>query len=192
MIGRWGAPVCLWGLLSAAIPCPGLAAVDGLCSPVHVGLDPAAWSTGRGTFAGRALGQTFLAQDTIITKLTVWRPPNLPNVLGAHLIITEVNTSRAPPRPNTGAILLNGPTLHVYDSNPPGELVELAFVIAPPLHLPRPGLYAFFLQTEACDQGEFRVIASDKNPYPYRIYWGSSRLRLSVPFGACRRRRGRR
>jgi len=143
---------------------------------VHAGLDTTFWDSAAGTQLGEAVGQTFLARDTLITRLTVWRYPNIPNVLGAHLFITGVDTTRTPPRPNTGDILLNGPTLHIYNSDPPGQLIELSFVIDPPLALPRPGLYAFFLQTEDCNQGQFLILASDQNPYPYGNYWGTGRV----------------
>jgi hypothetical protein len=146
------------------------------CVPESIGLDPAIWNTARGTFLGHALGQTFLATDTLITRLTVWRPPGDRSVLGVHLFITAVDTTRTPPRPIASQILLDGPTLHVYDSDPPGQLVELSFVIDPPLALPRPGLYAFFLQTEACNGGEFLIIANDQNPYPHGIYWITGRV----------------
>ena len=179
MMGRWGVAVCLSGLLCASIEARPVhaAAVDTVCAPVHVGLDPGTWNTGAQDFLGEALGQTFLARDTLISRLTVWRPPNYRSVIGAHLWITEVDTTLTPPRPNTGAILLDGPTLHVYDSDPPGQLIEMPFVIDPPLHLPRPGLYAFFLQAENCNQAtSWILIANDQNPYPYGIFWITGRV----------------
>ena len=171
MTRRVGASMVGVALLAAALggaPAGG----DPVCVPVHAGLDPAIWDVSRGPILGDALGQVFLAEDTLITRLTVWRRPNNRSVIGAHLYITAVDTTRNPPRPNTGAILLDGPTVHVYDSDPPGQLIEMPFVIDPPLALPRPGLYAFFLQAEDCDQGDaWEITASDQNPYPYGIYW---------------------
>jgi hypothetical protein len=140
-----------------------------------VRLDPSLWDVFAGTFLGEAVGQSFLAEDTVITKLTVWRPANLPNVLGVHLFITGVDTTLTPPYPRTRNLLLDGPTLYIYDSDPPGNLVELPVVIDPPLHLPHPGIYAFFLQAADCNQGEFDILASGKNPYPYGIYWQTGR-----------------
>ena len=179
MMGGRGVAVCLWGVLCAAsVPRPGQAeAVDTMCTSVHVRLDPRTWNAARADFLGKALGQTFLARDTLISRLTVWRPPNYPSPIGAHLYITEVDTTRTPPRPNTGAILLDGPTLRVYDSDPPGQLIEMSFVIDPPLRLPRPGLYAFFLQAEDCNQGQsWWILANDQNPYPYGIFWMTGRV----------------
>lgn len=170
--------VFLLGLFCAAVTAdPRQGTADTLCTAVHVKLDPSLWHNyTAGTFLGEAVGQSFRAEDTVITKLTVWRPPNRPNVLGVHLFITAVDTTLTPPLPDTHAILLDGPTLHVYDSDPPGDFVELAFVIDPPLHLSHPGIYAFFLQTEDCNQGEFDIIGSDQNPYPYGIAWQTGRV----------------
>ncbi|TMQ50989.1 MAG: hypothetical protein E6K72_10960 [Candidatus Eisenbacteria bacterium] len=145
------------------------------CVPDTVGLDSSIWNTGRGTFFGRALGQTFLAFDTVITRITVWRTPNNINAVGTHLFVTTVDAAQQPPRPMTQGILQDGPTVFIRDSDPPGQLVRMDFIIEPPLALPRPGLYAFFLQREGCDIGETRLTASTDNPYPYGIYWITGR-----------------
>jgi hypothetical protein len=172
--------VAAWGALTVTVD-PWMAWADATCVPDTTGLNPAIWTTARGTFLGHALGQTFLAKDTLITKVTVWRPPNLPNVLGMHLFITAVDTIWSPPRPNAHQILLDGPTLHITDSNPPGQLVEVRFDLDPPLALPRPGYYAFFLQTEGCDAGEFMLVANEQNPYPFGIYWITGRAGQFTP-----------
>lgn len=162
--------------LSAWAVGPVVSATAADCTPVRVGLDPAIWNTFVGPINGRALGQTFFAPETLLSRLTVWRPPNFPSVVGAHLFITGVDTTRTPPRPVTSEILLDGPTLTVYDSDPPGQLIAMRFVIDPPLALPRPGLYAFFLQPEDCNTGEvWNIIANNLNPYPYGIYWITGR-----------------
>ena len=145
------------------------------CVPDTVGLDSSIWNTGRGTFFGKALGQTFLAVDTVITRITVWRPPNIIDVVGAHLFVTTVDATQQPPSPVTQAIIQDGPTVVVRDSDPPGQLIRVDFIIEPPLGLPRPGLYAFFIQREGCDIGETRLAASTDNPYPYGIYWITGR-----------------
>jgi hypothetical protein len=142
------------------------------CFPDTVGLDSSLWNTGRGTFFGRALGQTFLAPDTVITRITVWRPPNIIDVVGAHLFVTTVDANQ---RPVAQGILLDGPTVIVRDSDPPGQLVRVDFVIDPPLTLPAPGLYAFFIQRQDCDIGETRLAASTNNPYAHGIYWLTGR-----------------
>jgi hypothetical protein len=144
-----------------------------------VGLDPGTANNAFGVFFGRAVGQSFLAQDTVISKLTVWRPPNNLSVVGAHLFITAVDTTVSPPRPDTGQILLDGPTVTVFDSNPPGQLIEMEFVLNPPLILPRPGRYAWFLQADACNQGDvWEIVADDRNLYSDGIAWITGRANL--------------
>jgi len=165
----------LWA--AAVLTGPRPVAAQTVCVPVHAGIDTSLWNTSRGDILGEALGQTFLAMDTIITRLTVWRAPGNRSVFGAHLWITEVDSTRTPPRPISASILLDGPTVYVYDSDPPGQLIEMTFVIDPPLHLPRPGLYAFFIQEPNCNQGEsFRIAASNQNPYLHGIYWLTGRV----------------
>jgi len=147
------------------------------CLNVIAGLDSSTWTTGRGPWLGGAIGQTFLAEDTLITRLTVWRPPNNLSVVGVHLIITAVDTTLSPPRPDTYQILLDGPTVAVYASDPPGQLIRVSFLIDPPLALPRRGRYAFFLQPENCTSGEpWRIVARTDNPYPFGIYWVTPRV----------------
>src|SRR5437870_5210767 len=111
------------------------------CIADTVGLEPSIWNTSRGTFLGKALGQTFLALDTVIARITVWRPPNNINAVGTHLFVTTVDPAQQPPRPVTQGILQDGPTVFIRDSDPPGQLIRMDFIIEPPLALPRPGLY---------------------------------------------------
>ena len=158
-------------LASLALP-PGRggsAAAD--CSPVTVGIDSSLWNGhSRATALGAAEGQTFLARDTLISRLTVWRTPLNVNGWGCHLFITEVDSTL---RPYTGNILRDGPSVAV-----PGDGVHLTrmdFVLDPPLALPRPGHYAFFLQRDYCDDAESRFIANDNDPYPDGWFWTTYR-----------------
>ena len=165
----------VWFLVLLAMP--GARSVEADCVLVSNGLDPLSWNGSASTLLGEAIGQTFLARDTLMTILTVWRPPNTRSVIGAHLYITAVDTTWTPARPDVHQILLNGPTVRVYDSDPPGQLIQMDFVLNPPLALPRPGLYAWFLQAEDCWQGEPWIItARDDNPYLYGIYWYTGRV----------------
>jgi hypothetical protein len=146
------------------------------CTPVLVGIDTTFANTSRSPFLGKALGQTFLAQDTVLSRITIWRWRNDLSVVGVHLFITAVDTTQTPPRPDTQQILLDGPTLTVYDSAPPGQFIELAFELSPPLVLPRPGLYAWFVQADACNGGSvWNIAANDTNPDPNGNYWITNR-----------------
>jgi hypothetical protein len=74
-------------------------------------------------------------------------------------------------------ILLDGQTITVFDSNPPGQMIEMPFILDPPLPLPRPGTYAFFLQAEGCTGGSvWYIAASNLNPYPDGSYWLTGRV----------------
>ena len=86
-----------------------------------------------------------------------------------------VDTTRNPPRPNTGDILLDGPTLHVYDSDPPGQLVELSSCLIPRYPYRGQGCTPSFFRLRTANQGEFDIIANSGNPYPYGIYWQTGR-----------------
>jgi hypothetical protein len=146
------------------------------CFADTIGPDPSLWNTGRGTSLGSAIGQTFLAADTLITRVSVWRPPNIVDVVGAYLFITTVDTAQTPAKPISQGILQDGPTVTVRDSDPPGQLIRVDFLIDPPATLPRPGVYAFFVQREACDPGETRLIANTDDPYPGGFYWVTGRV----------------
>jgi len=172
-----GLLVALLGTIAAFGPRTAAAAE---CSPFHVRLEPSTWNTSRAADLGRAIGQTFLAEDTLISRITVWRPPNFPTSLGAHLYVTGVGAGTD--RPDMGQILLDGPTLLVHDSDPPGQFIEMSFVLDPPLALPGPGLYAFFLRTEFCSPASWYIVANNTNPYPYGLYWITGR----VDTGPCR------
>jgi hypothetical protein len=144
------------------------------CSPVHVRLDPTTANTSRSPFAGRALGQTFLAEDTVITRITVWRPPNTPSAVGMHLYVVGTNQNQVP---DVTQMLLDGPIVTVYDSDPPGQYIEVPFVLDPPLSLPGPGTYAFFMQGESCNSGSVWYIrGNDLDPYPNGLYWITGRV----------------
>lgn len=139
----------------------------GDCSPVYAGVDTVGWYTGRGTLLGDALGQSFFASETLISRITVWRPPININSVGTRIFITTFDTTRMVPV--TQGIIQDGPTVFVRDAG--GEVIEMNFVFDPPVALPRRGTYAFFLQREYCDTGETDLIVKTDDPYPFGIYW---------------------
>ena len=142
--------------------------------PVHIRLDPLIWNTARDSFLGRAVGQTFFASDTIISRITVWRPPGMTSVWGAHIFLTGTS---ADGRPDVNQVFLDGQTLAVFDSDPPGQMIEMPFTFDPPVTLPRPGTYAFFLQGANCTPGSvWYIAASNLNPYHDGSYWLTGRV----------------
>ena len=88
----------VWFLVLLAMP--GARSVEADCVLVSNGLDPLSWNGSASTLLGEAIGQTFLARDTLMTMLTVWRPPNTRSVIGAHRYITAVDTTWTPARPD--------------------------------------------------------------------------------------------
>jgi hypothetical protein len=146
------------------------------CTEAIAGNDTTSWNSARGTFLGEAVGQTFYALDTLITRVTVWRAPNNIDYGGARLFVTAVDTVNFdPPEPNTHSILQNGPTVLVPDSDPPGLPIRMDFILDPPLILSHPGSYAFFIQTEGCDPGEIIIIGKYPGTYPYGDHWLTAR-----------------
>jgi len=142
------------------------------CTPAIAGNDTSGWNSSRRTFLGKALGQTFFTVDTLISRITVWRYPNNVHYGGDRLFVTPVDTvDYAPPKPITQSILLSGPVVFVIDSNPPGLPIRMDFLLDPPLALPHPGMYAFFVQREGCDAGETAIIADEPGRYAPGNYW---------------------
>jgi hypothetical protein len=144
------------------------------CAPFHVRLEPSTWNTSRPADLGSAVGQTFLAEDTLITGITVWLPPNFPSSIGAHLYVTGVDATNG--RPNTGDILLDGPTVLANNNVPPGQFIDMVFELNPPLALPSPGSYAFFIRTEHCSPGSWYIVANNTNPYSNGLSWLTGRI----------------
>jgi len=165
VVGVWLAILLLIGAASEpeGAPLAGPLRAQAACVPVTAGLDTSLANTGQGfynaygTFSGRALGQTFRAVDTVITRITVWRPPNDVDAVGTRLFVTIVDTNQTPDLPITQGIIQNGPEVFIRDdSEDPGRPIRMDFIIDPPLALPRSGIYAFFLQRAGCDAGETR------------------------------------
>ena len=148
------------------------------CSPRSIGTDPNTWNHGESGFLGHCIGQTFLARDTIVTRITVWHPPTYVSITGAKVFITKVDTTRIPPYPRTNQIIWISPLTFAGDSDPPGLIIECPFVCDPPVHLPGPGMYAFFIQKQNCDTGEWTVIGheGDGSAYPDGIAWQTERI----------------
>lgn len=144
------------------------------CSIVTVALDTSLANSSGGAFLGEAPGQTFMARDTLIRSLTVWRVASEDtNLFGMHLYVTETDSTGMP---LTDHVVLDGPTVY----NPYGDglhPIPFEFVLDPPAALPRPGLYAFFLAMTPCVLGYFDLIGreGDKDVYPEGHVWWTGR-----------------
>jgi hypothetical protein len=151
-------------------------ATAGECTPVIAAYDTVGWNSAGRTFLGKAVGQTFYAADTLMSRITLWRHPNDVDGVASHLFVTAVDTvNYDPPRPITQNILQDGPLVFVMNSDPPGLPIRMDFVLEPPLALPGPGTYAFFIQREGCDGGETAILAKQPGTYPYGTAWSTGR-----------------
>jgi hypothetical protein len=137
------------------------------CEPVAVGLDTSCANTSAPLFLGGAIGETFLARDTLISSVTVWRvAAQDTNGIGIHLFILETDSTGAP---NPSAVLLNGPTVRVLygDGIHP---IRFDFMFDPPFALPRPGTYGIVVQGNPC-YGTVNLIADDRDDYSDGSVW---------------------
>ncbi len=118
-------------------------------------------------YAGKAYGQVFMATDTLIQAITVWRAA-LPesNITALRLLITEVDSTG---KPDVLRILESGPVQPCpsTDGVHPGPC---RFVLTPPLALPHQGQFFFTIQDAWCDS-YFLFIGDTLNPYPYGQAW---------------------
>ena len=104
-------------VLCSAGVLPEASAAQTACK-LSIGVPPDSATSSKGTFLGHALGQTFYAPETLITKVTLWRPSGR-NLHEAHLWIVGVDTTQVPYEPVSQDVLLDGPTIVVPDSDPP-------------------------------------------------------------------------
>ena len=144
------------------------------CALDTVGLEISLANSSGGAFLGEAPGQTFMARDTLLRSLTVWRVAvQDTNLFGMRLYITETDSAGMP---LTDRVVLDGPTIY----NPYGDGVHpipFEWVFDPPVALPRAGRYAFFLRMTPCVLGYFDVLGreSTEDLYPEGHYWRTAR-----------------
>ena len=118
------------------------------CAIDTIGLD-VSLSVGSGAaLLGEALGQSLLVHDTQLEFFSVWRVVyHVPvNNIGMHPYIVETTATGLP---DPSRIVWDGPILVI-----PGEdgvhPTEFKWTFDPPLVLPHPGLYAFFIFENPC------------------------------------------
>jgi hypothetical protein len=143
----------------------------GACPSSLIGVDTSKADGIAGPILGEAEGETFLAADTLISSLTVWRiAPEDTSVWGWHLWITATDSTGAPA---ADRILLDGPVAYNFygDGVHP---IPIRFDFVPPFALPRPGKYYFALQPYPCG-GFFDMLANNSNAYPDGDFWRNGR-----------------
>ncbi len=143
-----------------------------LCAGDTVGVDVSLADNAAGTLFGESPGQTFLAVDTLLSFLRVWRwATEDSNSIGMRLYITDTSPDGTP---DLRYILVNGPTIvHQYgDGIHP---IEFVWRWEPPLALPHRGLFSFFVMQDPCF-GFWDLMSTD-NPslYPSGDMWFTGR-----------------
>jgi hypothetical protein len=161
-------------LLLCGVSAPGFArGLETPCARDTIGLDPSQAGNSAGAVLGDSPGQTFFAADTLILSLTVWRvPEEWNNGIGLRLYVTETDSTG---RPDNFKVLQNGPTIvnrHGDGVNP----TPFRWEFDPPLALPGPGTYAFFIAQDPC-LVYFDLIGTSEGAglYPDGCLWTSGR-----------------
>lgn len=156
----------------------GRPALGQACSTSTVGVDTSRTNSSGFAIDGEALGQTFMAADTLIKSITVWRhAADDTNLAGMQLYITATDSTGRPIAP----VLQRGPTVVV----PYGDgihHIEFRFAFDPPLALPARGLYFFAVQPDPCI-GYFDMPVDTLNGYPDGRMWWTRRNRACDTLG---------
>jgi len=149
----------------------------GTCTVVSVGIDTTKAYTGGSlsSILGEATGQTFVANDTLIQSVTVWRPaPQDTNYAPMKFWITTVDAVTGTPQPSNP--ILSGDTLVV----PFGDHIHataIRYSFSPPFMLPHRGQYFFAIQNTCA--GYFDLLFDVSDDYPLGKAWRTSRTNFS-------------
>jgi len=155
------------------------------CSPVSIGIDTSKANTSGALLLGEAVGETFVAADTLVTRFTVWRVASEDSSwqIGIHPYFVETDTTPSwcnwpacPPDgyPATGRVVWDGPT-QVVKYGDGVHPIEFTWTFDPPLVLPHRGKFAWFVLQDPC-AAYFDILAVDRaDAYPDGIAWYTSR-----------------
>jgi len=126
---------------------------------------------------GNAQGETFFADDTLISSITVWRwPGNI--TLGLQLFIagTRPVTTGTGYVPLTSPLLYSAPVVSGGYSDSLGHPVPIRWVFDPPVALPRRGEYVFWIQNDRCDAFDYPIECYEGgDAYPHGTGWYTNR-----------------
>jgi hypothetical protein len=153
------------------------------CEVQTVGVDSSSGDFALPVWNGRVWGQVFLAPDTLIRSITVWRRAEQSiNLDPMHLYITEVDSAG---RPDVGKVLLDGPSVVIPQAGDGVTPDRVTYAFDPPFRLPRTGYFWFGIKEDWCDF-IFWLLADSLDSYPDGQAWileptGS----LCVGLGCC-------
>lgn len=157
-------------ILGLAHSCPVVTAAPAPCPGTYVGVDSTAGTVSGELILGMAWGQSFVASDTLLLSATVWRiPSEAANPSALKFWITEVDSSG---KPHTHLVVYEGPTISVVsaDTSRPTPIV---YTFDPPVPLPRPGPYCFWVQ-EVCS-GYADLLIDPHDDYAGGSLWNTFR-----------------
>jgi len=171
----------LFALATAALLLPAPARAQA-CATVSAGLDTVGSNSAFFSSFNEGLGQTFVADDTVVTSVTLWEPPGGgPYVLqhGTVLVLTRtyVDSSAGFRSPALGARVATSGVVYPDTLTSPDGPYPLRFVFDPPLVLPALDLYALFVYpagpSAAVNFG--LMIDQGVNAYAPGMYWITNR-----------------
>jgi hypothetical protein len=163
-------PVWLVGALALAASSTIASPAYAGCQPESVGVDTSLATTTGELILGMAWGETFVATDTLISSVTVWRmAPEHNDPSPLKFWITQVDSLGTP---HTHLVVFDGPAQSVVspDSTRP---TAITYAFDPPISLPRPSMYCFWVQ-EICT-GYADLLIDQNNPYANGRIWKTYR-----------------
>ena len=124
-----------------------------------------------GVFDGRTADQVFLAADTLITAITVWRgEQDYENGTPMRLYLTEVEFQGGRFRPDPSRILLAGE--QILAGGPSDVPIPIRYEFDPPFSLPRRGHFSFAIKVETQNcRGAFTLRADSLGGYADGDLW---------------------
>jgi hypothetical protein len=151
------------------------------CRPETVTIDRSLGQAYIPVFLGSAVGQTFMAMDTLVRSISVWRWANPGQAdYGVPMKLWLVRT-RPSGMPNSYDVLLEGSIMRTPADSGAGRPIKVRYDFDPPFALPSPGLYAFFIQ-DPCLLLAYILADTSRNVYPLGSEWQIGR----APPGSCR------
>ena len=128
-----------------------------------------------GSIFGQSVGQTFLAADTLIRSISVWKTqPACSCTAPVRLWVTHTDSTGKPLVHRPEHVVLKGPVARVIGDSVTRAPVRVQYRFDPPLRLPRPGLYALFAQ-DYCSVSYQAHVNRTGNLYPDGRLWRTTR-----------------
>ena len=142
------------------------------CTAESVGVDTTVASFAEYENLGSAMGETFVARDTLISSITFWRPASeYYSTAGFKLYVVGTD---ALGQPNTSDMILNGPVAY-NDYGDSVHATPFRFEFDPPLALPRAGTYEAAIQAYPCS-GVIKYLRTVDDEYPDGKVWSHSQI----------------